>query len=303
MIIIYIIYRNAALTAAVPEVNIAADNLHSGRLGTKKVYCRRNCSPTNTVRSGGKGEMIMKKPIRCKEIPVCPIYGRAFIHTDHIGIETGKYASAVCGPLFSHCLQLIIAETCGSDCRYTLFERQNRFDKYLPVPSFGDLYGHCGRNGAVYKRRSGTLTTPLGLFKLGFAFGTVPPPEGLSLPFRRAGEHSVWVCDYGSRFYNSWQEEDTVECDWSNDLCERLTEFGDSYRLGCVIEYNTDHSRQDDSGSAIFLHCGDGPTAGCLSLPEDDLTRLMVHLDPAYDPSVFITDSEGLRFFERINKE
>jgi L,D-peptidoglycan transpeptidase YkuD (ErfK/YbiS/YcfS/YnhG family) len=60
-----------------------------------------------------------------------------------------------------------------------------------------------------------------------------------------------------------------------------------AYDYAAVIAYNT--ARVPGRGSAIFLHVGTGgPTAGCVSLPEAELIKVLRWLRPADDPAITI---------------
>jgi L,D-peptidoglycan transpeptidase YkuD (ErfK/YbiS/YcfS/YnhG family) len=60
-----------------------------------------------------------------------------------------------------------------------------------------------------------------------------------------------------------------------------------AYDHGAVIAYNT--GRTPGLGSAIFLHVStDGPTAGCVSLPEGQLVEVLRWLDPGRDPRIVL---------------
>jgi L,D-peptidoglycan transpeptidase YkuD (ErfK/YbiS/YcfS/YnhG family) len=57
-----------------------------------------------------------------------------------------------------------------------------------------------------------------------------------------------------------------------------------------VIDYNA-HPIVPGRGSAIFLHVAVGATAGCVSLPEPRLVRLLRWLRPSARPSIRLSIS------------
>ena len=59
------------------------------------------------------------------------------------------------------------------------------------------------------------------------------------------------------------------------------------YRYFAVIDYNA-HPVVPGRGSAIFLHVAVGSTAGCVSLPEPRLLRLLRWLRPAARPGIHL---------------
>ena len=69
---------------------------------------------------------------------------------------------------------------------------------------------------------------------------------------------------------------------------EALWRISPQYRYFAVIEYNAAPSCRG-RGSAIFLHVSAGrPTAGCVSLPEAELVRVLRWLRPAAHPLIHL---------------
>src|SRR5260370_1212639 len=67
---------------------------------------------------------------------------------------------------------------------------------------------------------------------------------------------------------------------------EALWRISPQYRYFAVLEYNA-HPVVPGRGSAIFLHVSTGRgTAGCVSLPETELLRLLRWLRPAAAPVI-----------------
>lgn len=129
---------------------------------------------------------------------------------------------------------------------------------------------NVGRNGVTDDKAEGDKKTPAGYYALGFAFGNSPRPD-TEWAYRDVTPDSYWVDDPASASYNAWVE-DTGSRDW--DSAEHLSSFPDAYAYALVIEYNM-HPVVPGKGSAVFLHCGDHPTAGCVAvLPADMLTIL-----------------------------
>lgn len=131
--------------------------------------------------------------------------------------------------------------------------------------------GFVGTNG-VGPTREGLQTTPYGVHPLGFAFGTENP--GTALPFRKITPRSWWVEDSEDTQYNTWQEGKTFK-----EPSEHMADYPELYRYGIVINYNM--NRVPYAGSGFFVHCsGKGPTAGCVSLPTEQMKLLMQQLRP-----------------------
>ena len=132
--------------------------------------------------------------------------------------------------------------------------------------------GFVGRNGISSDKREGDGTTPAGLYSLRRAFGNAEDP-GSHLPYQKLKPDDFWVDDPASRYYNTMVKGDVLDRDWSS--AEELSAETIAYKYAVVIEYNTD-SVTKGAGSAIFLHCDQGrPTAGCVSVPEEVMIRLL----------------------------
>lgn len=159
------------------------------------------------------------------------------------------------------------------------------------VPNLVGLRGHVAKYGIAHNRVIDSYTSPAGLWALGMAFGNAPKPDGLLLPWRDVTPSSDWVCDTKSRYFNTWQERDDPYCDeiWDYEAGEHLADYPYSYAYSCVIEFNTGDNMVPSRGCAIFLHCGDDYTAGCVSLPEDSLLDILLWLDPNCNPYILIT--------------
>jgi L,D-peptidoglycan transpeptidase YkuD (ErfK/YbiS/YcfS/YnhG family) len=151
--------------------------------------------------------------------------------------------------------------------------------------AFGPWAANVGRAGVAPpgEKREGDGRTPSGRYGFDFMFGVDPDP-GVRFAFRRVtGPNIVWDDDPPSPRYNQWV--DTNEADAG--VNPEPMYVRPQYALGVVIAYNT--ARTPGIGSAIFLHVSAGrPTAGCVSLPRDQLTRLLLWLDPARSPVVAI---------------
>ena len=146
---------------------------------------------------------------------------------------------------------------------------QGELQSALPVPK------------GLPQKREGDGCTPVGVFPLEMAFGLAPNP-GTALPWKDVTPSSFWSGDKEN--YNTWQESPCKEG-------ERLADYPVQYKYAAVIGYNTLEPRYG-AGSAIFLHCY-GPrkswfqcrssrtaTAGCISVPEDVMVRLLKVLRP-----------------------
>lgn len=156
----------------------------------------------------------------------------------------------------------------GSSASVHLFEKQPD-GMWVDVV---DTSGHVGAAGVGAASESSTAT-PRGSWPLTMAFGTGPNP-GAGLPYRQADPQSCWISDVNDPQYNTWQER--LSCPAPN---EQLAAETVAYRYAIVIGYNT--ARVPGAGSAFFVHVDTGgPTAGCVSVPQEVMLTLMQRIHP-----------------------
>lgn len=149
----------------------------------------------------------------------------------------------------------------------------------------GIISGFAGKNGVSSFKKEGDGCTPAGLFRLGCAFGNNDKPE-TKMAYKKVTADSFWVDDPSSRLYNTWVEG-TENADWSS--AEHLSIYKDSYAYAVVVEYNTAPTL-NEKGSAIFLHCGNKPTAGCIAVPEELMLKILQWLDPEKTPGILVSE-------------
>lgn len=147
----------------------------------------------------------------------------------------------------------------------------------------GPINGYVGKNGVTEDKAEGDKMTPVGYFSLSEAFGIRENP-GTDLPYRIVTTDSYWVDDPASKFYNQWVEGN-AEKDWNS--AEHLLDYPEQYAYAVVVDYNR-NPIVPGAGSAIFLHCGDNPTAGCIALPEDSMLEILRWLHLEYNPVILI---------------
>ena len=132
-------------------------------------------------------------------------------------------------------------------------------------------------------KREGDGRTPSGTYGLDFFFGIERDP-GVKFPYRVVtGPNIVWVEDPSSPNYNRWVDTDHEDAGNQPDSM-----YKPQYTYGAVVAYNT-AARTPGLGSGIFLHISrNKPSAGCITLPVDQLLAVMRWLDPAASPVVVI---------------
>lgn len=176
--------------------------------------------------------------------------------------------------------QLVVVESDGANARIYGFETDDSGQWQMALEA---VDGHVGKNGVTEEKTEGDKMTPAGLFTLTCAFGVQPDPD-CALPYRPVTEDSYWVDDPDSRFYNQWVEG-TEEQDW--DSAEHLCDYSTPYAYAIVVDYNMEPV-VPGAGSAIFLHCGARPTAGCISVPQETVLTLLKWLSPDCRPAILI---------------
>lgn len=116
--------------------------------------------------------------------------------------------------------------------------------------------------------------TPTGVFSLDYAFGT-EPSVAHGLNYLQVDADDWWDGDPASPGYNSHQRCAQSACPFDTSLSEEL----DGYPRAIVMGVNK--SRTPGGGSAFFVHASDGgPSAGCVTLDDAALVRLIGWLRP-----------------------
>lgn len=152
---------------------------------------------------------------------------------------------------------------------------------------------NLGRNGVAppFEKREGDGRTPAGIFPLRSAFGTAASVTG-TFPYRQVDSQDLWVDDSQSPDYNRWVSRGETKA----ASFEELLRADPLYKYALVLDYNTEPTLRD-LGSAIFMHVERGPgaaTAGCVSMPEQELVRLIGWLDPDRRPQAVIGSASAV---------
>ncbi|MCB5169005.1 hypothetical protein LG634_29860 [Streptomyces bambusae] len=172
--------------------------------------------------------------------------------------------------------------------KLTWWER--RAGHWIPMGTSGARFGAKGlTEGAT--RQQGTNTTPTGLYALPYAFGIRPAPAGTRMRYRPVRQDSWWCQDNASASYNRWVEPLPGDC--APGESEHLVTYAQQYAYAMVIGFNyTTPVRK--RGAGIFLHVnGAGPTAGCVSVPEYAMRRILAWADPRRSPHIAIGTVSG----------
>ena len=136
--------------------------------------------------------------------------------------------------------------------------------------------GKIGRNG-LGKEKEGDGKTPIGIFTFTRAFGILPNPGIISMPYLQVDETHHWVDDPESKYYNQCVSTKDVEPDWNST--EHLCKIVGEYNYSLATNYNEECTPY--AGCAIFLHCIGAeikPTSGCIAIPEEYMVKTMILL-------------------------
>lgn len=151
---------------------------------------------------------------------------------------------------------------------------------------------HLGSDG-IGRASESSSRTPAGSFTLTQAFGADSDP-GTALPYRHTDLDDWWISESGP-LYNTHQIC-SFGCSFDrspNSINEHLVTETPYYNYAVVIDYNTRNAPggvRAAAGSAFFLHVTVGePTAGCVSIPQDDLVRILRWLSPSAHPRILIS--------------
>jgi L,D-peptidoglycan transpeptidase YkuD (ErfK/YbiS/YcfS/YnhG family) len=150
---------------------------------------------------------------------------------------------------------------------------------------FGPWRARVGYNGVARpgRKREGDGQTPSGTYGFSFFFGVQHYP-GFHFAFRHAYGYDVWDDDPSSSRYNEWVNDHHRDPGADPEPMHQVP----AYDYAAVIAYNT--ARVPGRGSAIFLHVGTGSaTAGCVSLPRNELIRVLHWLRTRDRPRITIS--------------
>lgn len=169
----------------------------------------------------------------------------------------------------------------GSEAQIYAFEKKDGAWEQVLTAS-----GYVGRNGITSSKREGDGETPAGVYGLSQPFGVADDP-GSIIPYTKLTDNDFWVDDVDSKYYNMWAKGDAADKDWNS--AEDLSSEKVAYKYVMAINYNLDPIVKGN-GSAIFLHVETGgPTAGCVSVPEEKMIELLRFIDE--DTKIVIAQS------------
>jgi L,D-peptidoglycan transpeptidase YkuD (ErfK/YbiS/YcfS/YnhG family) len=162
-------------------------------------------------------------------------------------------------------------------------------------------------------RRQSDGTTPTGLYKIGYGFGTGTNP-GTGMWWRRFDRNDYWPYDARDpKTYNVFQTQRPSTAWWRpySPYSEHLWDLRTEYEFAFLINFNLPKSKpyqradgqwvttspaNTSRGGGIFLHVnGSGATAGCVSVPRARMLWLTRWFSPEYQPHIAIGTTSLIR--------
>ncbi len=186
---------------------------------------------------------------------------------------------------------VVVTSSSWSTTYATLRAYEKRNGRWTLV--MGPWSARVGYHGMTpyWKRVQGDGTTPAGTFGMTMAFGIRADP-GTDLPYWRIRSRDQWwVGDRRSKYYNQPRYGSAGGFRLTEagiDGSERLINYPTQYAYAAVIDFNRP-TPVVGRGTGIFLHVsGRGSTAGCVSLTQANVVRVLRWLDPAKHPKITI---------------
>ena len=137
-------------------------------------------------------------------------------------------------------------------------------------------------------KAEGDFKSPAGVFALKYAFGfSQTKNKKIKLKYIPLKDSTVCVADPNSIYYNQVIDRKKItRSDWRYQEIMRST---NQYQYGIIVDYNRPNAKPYN-GSCIFIHIWDQPysagTAGCTSMSENNLKKLLYWLNPKLKPVI-----------------
>jgi len=168
---------------------------------------------------------------------------------------------------------LSVVSTGGSTAKMDIWQRGAT--GWQPVGT--GIPAHVGANGMTPQAHDNNPATPMGVYSLDFAFGTQPSPGGGLKYYQTTPDY--WWSSEGST-YNTMQVCKKADCPFDTSPASGTENlYIPQYAHAIVMGVNKE--RIPGNGGAFFVHTTDGgPTAGCVSLDDDTLVKIIRWLQP-----------------------
>jgi L,D-peptidoglycan transpeptidase YkuD (ErfK/YbiS/YcfS/YnhG family) len=216
------------------------------------------------------------------------------------------------------CTQIIVGTSKGWGCSHaslTLYEKNGKHWQVVintwqaRLGKEGLAWGngiHPPQGSSAPIKKEGDQRTPAGIFRIGGAYGYAPEIARLEkLAYRQITVRDLWVEDPSSPFYNqhiilnngpktSWQQKAQMR---QNDHAHSLKLYiahNDAIFGGKPIP---------GRGSAIFFHIwrdgGARATAGCTTMSEPALKKLIARINPDRNPVYVVMPRQEYQRFRK----
>ncbi|MGJ8677529.1 MAG: L,D-transpeptidase family protein [Akkermansiaceae bacterium] len=216
---------------------------------------------------------------------------------------TSLFASFSQAQVPDNCQQAIVGVSSGwnaSEITLYLYEKNDRAWQLVSQP----WKGRIGKKGLAWgkglqpvakteaiRKVEGDMRAPAGIFKIGGAYGYASEiKRSALLPYRKISTRDLWVEDQNSPHYNRHMILGHEPAStWEKKAQMRQGDHAHSLKL--YIAHNDSllgGKATPGRGSAIFFHIwrggGSKATAGCTTMPEDQLKKLIAQIDPSKNP-------------------
>jgi L,D-peptidoglycan transpeptidase YkuD (ErfK/YbiS/YcfS/YnhG family) len=160
------------------------------------------------------------------------------------------------------------------------------------TPAFPAMPARLGVNGFRDAKVEGDLATPTGVYGFGATMYGIAANPGVRYAYHRLVPDDWWNENPDSPGYNAFHHGADP-----GGASEAMWETDPQYRHLAVITYNVPVRPADPPrGSGIFLHVmvPGRATAGCVSLAEPDLLKVLRWLDPEAAPRIVMAPTARL---------
>lgn len=146
---------------------------------------------------------------------------------------------------------------------------------------------HKPPSGATLKKE-GDVKSPAGIFYIGGAWGDAAAiQKHPQLSYRKVTPRDLWVEDSKSPYYNQHKILPHIpKTVWEKKAQMKQNDHAHSLKL--FIAHNPPPKAKPYAGSAVFFHIwrggGSKPTAGCTTMAESNLKKLVAWIDPTKKP-------------------
>ena len=158
--------------------------------------------------------------------------------------------------------------------------------------------GLAGQDANGWRKKERDGRAPAGLFRIGKIYTyDAQLPEGADYPFHQVTTADAWVDDMRSPDYNRFVtiNDPANPPEWFGKQKMRHHDF--AYRWLVEIRHNSDPP-MPGNGSAIFFHIRRGvnrPTAGCTTMAEHDLVRVITWFRAEANPCFALLPSDAYK--------